>query len=307
MRRLVVWYSSIPRSAQHLVSAISTAAPFYFAAVLSYAVSEAARVGGYQQVAVHAGVFLFLFTLVVFVRRYLGGVLESLHAEQEQRRATMAHAYTFIDRFVTQGLIRLRADTDADGFIEAFVTGVARMQSVVDAAYATFESSFGTASIPEQRIDFEVTFMTRSYRDKEITIPAYANREGRAPRSLILRQQRADIYSNTVTATVYREDRPSVHIIEDTDNPQAQYKDVYPGQRERIRSSVVFPVLSETNELLGTLVVHCDRASFFRSNNRKYWCDLLEIFAKRIALEKAKLDRLVALRAKSPTLIVGLP
>jgi len=72
----------------------------------------------------------------------------------------------------------------------------------------------------------------------------------------------------------------------------AEYHELYPGQKSRILSSVIYPVSSETNELLGTLVVHCNRIQFFLKEDSKYWSELLEIFSKRIALEKCKLDML---------------
>lgn len=307
MRRIVHWYETLPRWSRHVLDAISTAVPFYAAALLSYLVADVASLGGAFLVTVHAIAFVFLLTLVVFVKRYIAGVLELIRDEQEQRRATTAHAYTHVDRCVTRDFLRLRHDVGGENFVCSLVTCVDRLKHLVEATYATFEAAYGTAAASESRIDFEVTFMTKSYLDGEIFIPAYANREGRAPRSLVLRQQRADIYSNTVTAMIYREDRPTVHIIEDTSVPAVQYQALYPNQLERIRSSIVFPVLSEANELLGTLVVHCDRRNFFKLENLKYWSDLLEVFAKRLALEKAKLDRVVALHRKNAMQNITLP
>lgn len=138
-----------------------------------------------------------------------------------------------------------------------------------------------------------MTFMTKSYGDGYITIPAAANRDGRAPRSMVLRAQNPQLYEDTVTASIYRASRPSPVIVEDT-GTDAHYAELYAGQKQRIRSSIIYPVLSDSNELLGTLVVHCDRAGFFGSCKTKYWFDLFEIFAKRLALEKMKLDRLMA-------------
>ena len=40
------------------------------------------------------------------------------------------------------------------------------------------------------------------------------------------------------------------------------YAQLYPGELERLQSSVIYPILSDTNELLGTLVVHCDKTGF---------------------------------------------
>jgi GAF domain-containing protein len=168
----------------------------------------------------------------------------------------------------------------------------------------TFEAAFGKGLTSEERIDFEVTFMTKSYRDGHITIPAYANKDGRAPRSMVLRAQHPEIYDSTVTAQIYREAGPTPHIVEDT--AIADYNELYSGQKDRIRSSIIFPVLSDKNEVLGTLVMHCDKRGFFLKREQKYWRDMLEIFAKRIALQKARMDVLVQAKGvigKTPILV----
>ena len=69
---------------------------------------------------------------------------------------------------------------------------------------------------------------------------------------------------------------------------------MYAGQLDRIKSSVVYPVLSDKSELLGTVVIHCNRAGFFRTAEERFWTKLIEPYAKRIALEKIKFDYLVS-------------
>ncbi len=134
--------------------------------------------------------------------------------------------------------------------------------------------------------------MTKSYIDGYITIPASANKDGRSPLSMVLRKAQPKIYENTISASIYRETRPNVKIIEDTSNQKFGYEVLYAHQLDRIKSSIISPVFSDTNELLGTLVVHCDLINFFKYDKLKYWTNLLEIFAKRLAFEKAKLDLL---------------
>jgi GAF domain-containing protein len=82
-----------------------------------------------------------------------------------------------------------------------------------------------------------------------------------------------------------------MRIISDTADPRSSYAEIYSDQRQRIRSSVVYPILSSEYELLGTLVLHCDRTAFFLEEDRKFWRDFCELFAKRIALEKQLLDK----------------
>jgi GAF domain-containing protein len=254
---------------------------------------------------VHATVFIVLLTVVVLIGRYLAHAYDQVTNAQQARMAMRLHAYAHLDRLVIQDVRRITVSpANSQDFAERFVSSKGALQELVEAAYSAFEAGYGKSAQTEERIDFEVTFMTKSYQDGHITIPAYANRDGRAPRSMVLRQQRLDIYEGTVTAAVYREARPSIHIIENTASPQAQYQELYPDQTKRIRSSIVYPVLSCMNELLGTLVVHCDRTGFFNYVDEKYWTDLLEVFAKRLALVKLKLDKLIAISAPVP---VGRP
>jgi hypothetical protein len=132
--------------------------------------------------------------------------------------------------------------------------------------------------------------MTKSYIDGFITIPAAANRDGRQPRSMVLRAKNPVIYDDTVTAQVYEETRPRPHIIADTEGEGEDYAELYDDQKERIQSSIIYPVLSDTHELLGTLVVHCNKKDFFSSADARYWTDLLEVFEKRLALIKKRMD-----------------
>lgn len=300
-RRLAMRFFGLPRDAQLLLSALAAVVPFYFAAFLSASVAKAMHGGGPGSLTVHAAVFVVLLTAVVATARYLTSVYQDLIAEEQARVAMRLHAYAFLDRLVVNEVRRVAEASPAAGdFTQRFVASKADLQELVEAAYAAFEAGYGKSARTEDRIDFEVTFMTRSYRDHLITIPACANRDGRAPRSMILRQQHPDIYEGTVTAAIYRAPRPSLQIIEDTASPEGLYQELYPDQIKRIRSSIVYPVLSNSNDLLGTLVVHCDKTGFFHHGDEKYWTDLLEVFAKRLALVKLKLDALVGVGAPLP-------
>lgn len=299
MRTLILWVDRLPLGLRLVLGALATALPFYFAALLSYLVASEAALGRPYGLALHASVVVVLLTLVVFAGRYAAVVRSALREDLERRRAALMHAYTFVDRFETQRLHAIHPTAaTADPFVNSFVTSVDELQQIVYAAYQTFEAAFGKGIDASDRVDFEITFMTKSYNDGRITIPAYANREGRAPRSMLLRASETDIYERTVTAVIYREPRPSMRIIPDTSNRESEYQELYPGQRQRIKSSIIFPVLSDTNELLGTLVAHCDKTNFFLHDHEKYWDDMMEIFAKRIALIKRKMDVLSHIRSR---------
>lgn len=164
------------------------------------------------------------------------------------------------------------------------------MQLSVQCCYDFFESVFTDKSRSEKEIRFEVTFMTESYKDWYLTIPCSANKEGRLPHSMLLRKSNPKIYASTETAKIYRMQRPVMILIEDTSSEAVDYKELYKDQKERIKSAVILPVLSHSNELLGTLAVHCNRAGFFRKARYQFWNELLEMFAAEIGYYKKGLD-----------------
>ncbi len=292
--KLLNWYDNLPTSLRLGILALFTALPFYFSAFLSYSFSQTANLQGYKGLLLHSVIFIVLLAIVVFLYRYIAFLRQEKMRDISERNAAIMHAHAQSERLIIDELEKLNTvDSLGENFQEAFIVSIKDIKRIVQAAYNTFEGSFGKSNTIEQRIDFEVTFMTKSYIDNEITIPASANREGRAPGSMILREKNPKIYDNTVTASVYRETRPTIHIIEDTLNSEAGYHEIYSGQTDRIKSSIIYPVCSDRNILLGTLVVHCDKPGYFKKSDEKYWIDVLEIFSKRIALCKLKLDMIV--------------
>lgn len=167
------------------------------------------------------------------------------------------------------------------------------MQLTVDSCYDFFRSSFSDPGKLVDDISFEVTFMTKSYIDGEITIPYSANKENRTPISMLLRKTNSNIFSQTETAKIYAMARPKMILIEDAVNNPG-YAATYDGQKERIQSTVILPVLSHRNELLGTLVVHCNQANFFKSSRYDFWRELLEMFSVEIGYYKLIVDHYIA-------------
>lgn len=169
------------------------------------------------------------------------------------------------------------------------------IQTAVNKCYDFFYSSFGNDKILIEETKFEVTYMTLSYKDSKITIPCSCNREKRTPTSMLMRAKDSDIYENTVTSEIYKEYeehcKPSFRIVEDT--TKQKYDFVYDNQKNRIKSSVVLPILSHKNELLGTLVVHCNTPGFFREEQKMFWYEILQLFASEIGKNKLLLDTTV--------------
>lgn len=163
------------------------------------------------------------------------------------------------------------------------------MQLVVKSCYDFFDSAFSTPGQLVDDIKFEATFMTKSYRDNEITIPCSANKENRTPISMLHRTANPQIFSGTETDKIYNMERPVMVLIEDTAESPG-YIETYRNQKRRIRSSVIMPVLSHENVLLGTLVVHCNKAGFFKNKMYDFWNELLEMFSVEIGYQKILLD-----------------
>jgi hypothetical protein len=140
-----------------------------------------------------------------------------------------------------------------------------------------------------EHIEFEVTFMTRSIIDGQITIAAWMNRDARAPKSLATRSQNPNLYAGTETDHLYQDQNRTPRFVASTDTQT--YKELYPGQKTRIKSSVIWPVVDDEFTLHGTLVVHCDRVDFFSKASEKLWRELLEPYTKRLALARVVADR----------------
>jgi hypothetical protein len=271
---------------------LSIAIPFYFAAILHFYISESQELSNIKKILTISIVIIVALTLVILLSKLFNSYQEKLKLEIETEKATLFQAYTLCDRVITNRLKNIKK-SDSDSELQSeLITSKEALQDIIDAAYQTFESTYGKTFINNERINFEVTFMTKSYVDDYITIPASANKDGRSPLSMVLRKTKPEIFENTISANIYRETRPNVKIIEDTSNQKFGYEELYAHQLDRIKSSIISPVFSNTNELLGTLVVHCDLTNFFNYDKLKYWTNLLEIFAKRLAFEKAKLDLL---------------
>jgi hypothetical protein len=249
-------------------------------------------------------VVVVLLAMVLAVKEYFEAVRRELTAESERRRATLARAHDLAERIASRSLAEI-TDPEASPDSVLLFGSKQRLAQMVQAVYDLFEGAYGGAGA--SAISFEATFMALSYKDGYITIPAHANRDARAPVSLQHREQQPDLYDKSVSAVVLQQTPASVQIIEDTET-DPRYSSLYEGQKKRIKSTVVYPVRDGQNRALGTLVVHCDKRGFFLQSDESYWTSLLEVFAKRLAYEKAKMDRLSALmRAGLQEVNVRLP
>ena len=177
------------------------------------------------------------------------------------------------------------------------------LRQAIYKCYDFFLDTFGSANEFIEQIRFEVTFMTESYRDKELTIACYCNRERMEPTSMMTRKTDAGktIYKNTVAAELYSRinahEQPAMIIIADTkeavpDTDGKEYVELYAGQRENSKSSIVVPVLSRRLELLGVLVVYCNQTNFFKEEDRDFWEAMMQLFTVEIGSYKLILEPL---------------
>lgn len=279
---------NLPENVRVFWGAVLAASFIYFSAYLSYSISSIAEEENTLKLLVHVVIFILTIAIVIFMQRVIRDRLRLQEEQVEIQKTTISRAYSLCDKVLIEKSSLLEKNIDPKDKIAVQFGMGEYIQGIIDAAYQTFESTYGKSSNPNERIDFEVTFMTRSYTDGEITIPAAANKDGRQPRSMILREKDISIYSDTVTAKVYELDSPCMMIISDTNDDDEKYEELYDDQKDRIRSSIIYPILSNRNMLLGTLVVHCDEVNFFRKDQAKYWADLLEVFTKKIAYEVVK-------------------
>jgi GAF domain-containing protein len=292
----IVWYRSLKPAVKSLIWAALFVLPVLGSALVSYYLKLTLETTFRRELLEVA----VLFVVFAFVRRYIELRCEILDQADDRQRNAHAQTFVALDSIIATCMEQLHAAMDAyqrhgpengGELVKLLLGSLEHIQALVNALYEVVQGQFSQAGSLRGEINFEVTFMTRSYQDNEITIYASQNRDHRAPSSLLLRPQNKLLYDGTVTADIYRQPRPALRVVEDT--ATADYQAVYPGQLDRIKSSIVYPVLSDKSELLGTLVVHCDRTGFFKAADAPFWTRLIEPFAKRVAFEKMKFDYLL--------------
>src|SRR6185437_14169845 len=104
---------------------------------------------------------------------------------------------------VRKALRDIKVKKDGTPLFEAAIASVEQIRMIVDRLYLVMEAQYSKTEDYMNQIKFEVTFMTKSYMDDNITILAWRNIDRRSPRSLFLRKTNPTIYNTTVTAHVY--------------------------------------------------------------------------------------------------------
>jgi len=290
--RVVRWYLARGAISKSVGTAIWFAVAFALSATAEKWVQDNAS-DDYKTVLIGAAAILVLI-ISIMIRSWMQSVV-NLDASNN---ATLAYARQLMDRYVSDriALYPVEYSLDSTSSIEG---AHQRLMNIAEHCYAMFEGKYGTSDDYNRRLNFEISFMTKSYVDNELTIASYANRGGNRPPSLTERATNKFQYSKTFAAEVYRDNRRELIIIEDTSAPASRFQEVYTGQRDRIKSMLVSPVLDHNNNVLGVLVVHVEKCGFFMEGERRFWASLLDIFGKRIALEKLRLDQAVSVAGSS--------
>jgi hypothetical protein len=295
MTKIFDFVFGLPALNRNLLSSLSAAIFVYFSAFLSNWLVEVYKVDKKYIIVLHGIAVIFVVTVIFFLQKAYDDYEEEKNRQKRKRVENLIHSYEVCERYFIQCINDInKSKKDEKRFLFSVMGSLKNVQNIINSLYNYFEVEYGKEMDGEMRINFEVTFMTRSYKDNKITIPASANRNGRSPRSMLLRPENPELYNHTVTAQIYESKKPTMVIVENTLNET--YNEVYEGQKQRIKSSIVYPVLSDTNELLGTIVVHCDKERFFKKNQGEIWGDIMEVYAKKIALEKVKMDVFYSLK-----------
>lgn len=189
--------------------------------------------------------------------------------------------------WIAGNLRGFREDEPPSRVIYGPVTPLNNIRAIVESAHRELERHY---AVPARR-GFKVNFMTRSFKDDEITIAAWANKAERRPSSLNRRAKDPRYYATTKAAEVYRMDEPLPILVDDTHRPEHSRNYVLDShQRDRIRSHLVWPVLSPRHDLLGTFVIDCTEMGFFRPEDELLWEDFCEAHARPLALEILRLN-----------------
>lgn len=294
----------VGRRTEHRIfsEAVPAAIAAYGSALLGVQVASLVDAQRWGLVLVHGGIGIATVALIYGAASSVGHAMRGL----TERRIFLQGLARKEEEAAISAVHERLAETATSRRRSPYVPhdALAAISAEVGALYRILDSSEPPPPVPGEGIKFEVTFMTRSYRDGEITIPAWANRESKAPISLTMRKTNKRIYEGSITADIYRESltrRPRPRMFESTQTAGDAYQELYEGEKDRLRSTIIYPILGIQTDLVGTLVAHCDREGFFRNDDREFWFDLLEPFAARIALEKRRLDATVELgRASLP-------
>ncbi len=293
INRLLIYFHNLPPGVKAAITSFFVIVAFVIGAVLEDGVQKAASDQPGDQ---SKGVTWILMSLALaglwgWVRYFYHQTIESHTNNLQAQERAIADARERVNKLSIQHLASCDAIVEKKEFTanelrSVLICEIDRISGLVTAAWEVVNSHHNRIAAATERINFELTLITPSFRDSELTIAAWCNRDNRRPKSLLLRDENnIKIYGRTEAAKMISSRIMDTIVIQDTSDPNANYESLYEGQKVRIRSAVLHPILSPKSEHLGVLVLHCERAGFFLKDDRRYWHELFTVFAPSIALE----------------------
>jgi hypothetical protein len=309
--RLFVWFHSLQPGIKAALTATMAVLAFVTGALLESGVQ---RVMGNQSDDLAWGLFWIVISVLLaaglgLLHFWYYRVLALEKKDHEVRERAIADARERITKLNVEQLARCDALMEQETVLldelrSVLICELDRINRLITAAWEVINSHHNISIASTDRLNFEMTLITPSLRDSELTIASWCNRDNYRPISLRLRKEGdKNIYRRTQAAKMIEGRVTDTLVIEDTSAPTENYEALYDGQKARIRSSVLHPILSPKNEHLGVLVLHCEQTKFFRARDTRYWRELFSVFAPTIALE---LERIKAFN-KAATVWPGPP
>jgi len=239
-----------------------------------------------------AGVALFMFIVNVYIR--LTGKLDAwLFGYQQKLDKELVSAFKNF-RYFSLDMNKYMKDKYREiNYDEIIDVSIENINSAVKACYHLFENAHSPSNEMVNAENFKVTFMTRSYEDGGIMVAAsYDKQFGPRTGYNVKRKNNKDYYKGTITDEVYTKyyagESVSIKITPNVDKVE-DFKKTDDKQNDEIKSHILYPICSE-HDVFGTLVVHCDQENFFRTEETKYYRELLAVFVDEIRKHKLLLD-----------------
>jgi GAF domain-containing protein len=292
MGKLFLWFHNLAPGLKASITAVFAVLAFIMGAILESGVQ---RITGNQPQDVPWGMVWILISLGIgaawgLLHFVYNRVLAAHETGRQLRERAITDARERITKLNVASLVRCdgimeNATVSIDELRSVLICDLDRIQMLITAAWDVVNSHHNISVAATERLNFEMTLITPSLEDSELTIASWCNRDSVRPKSLLMREKERDIYRKTEAYKMIVERTTETLVIEDTSAPKENYEQLYAGQKTRIRSCVLHPILSPKSEHLAVLVLHCDQAGFFRLSDRRYWRELLSVFAPSIALE----------------------
>ena len=188
-------------------------------------------------------------------------------------------------------LVEKKGHPTLEEFRHALICDQVRLNDIVESIWSVVDSFHNVSALSTERVNFEVSLITKSHQHEHLTVAAWKNRDNRRPNSLAMQNNgQLDIYNDSEADKLLKTSMPVTKVIPDTSVPEANYKQMYPDQKSRVKSTVLHPIISPANKRLGVLVLHCERPNFFKQEDRRYWEEFFWIFAPAVALELERID-----------------